>query len=171
MRHGVEELALEAYRGQLRLWFHCDMFDMPWSLHWESNTISPPPPGQKVLSAEDEWESPTWQDQISAAALASSDLMIDWRWRSFRIVSNDIWEGLSEVDVITYPRPSRAIYFPIWVTALITSVPPMLALHRILRERRHALEGRCKCGYDLRATPEKCPECGAMPACPGVPAR
>jgi hypothetical protein len=41
-----------------------------------------------------------------------------------------------------------------------------LAASRAVRPRRR-LSGYCSvCGYDLRATPDRCPECGAFPSEP-----
>jgi hypothetical protein len=51
-----------------------------------------------------------------------------------------------------------------WILSLACSVLPIFWLARRLRSRR-SLPGRCsQCGYDLRATPDQCPECGAMSA-------
>jgi hypothetical protein len=45
-------------------------------------------------------------------------------------------------------------------TALL-AIPPLLTLRRLLRSRRRRPAGTCRsCGYDLRATPDHCPECG-----------
>ena len=53
---------------------------------------------------------------------------------------------------------------PYWFTAAIGALP-MLLLVRAERRRRRIVRGGCAvCGYDLRATPDRCPECGATPS-------
>ena len=60
------------------------------------------------------------------------------------------------------------ILFPLWFAAVVTGTLPAVWLTRWRREsiaakRRRA--GQCTgCGYDLRESPERCPECGAAPA-------
>jgi hypothetical protein len=60
---------------------------------------------------------------------------------------------------------SSRVYFPHWFLLAAASLPPALWLTRWRRERRgraRAALGLCRrCGYDVRATPERCPECGA----------
>jgi hypothetical protein len=52
--------------------------------------------------------------------------------------------------------------FPCWVPALLFAVFPARRVVRAVRHSRRTRLGFCpSCGYDLRATPDRCPECGA----------
>src|SRR5579862_1518255 len=58
-------------------------------------------------------------------------------------------------------RLIRGIAFPIWWIIAVTVVLPVIGLVKAVRSRRSARRGFCvSCGYDLRASPERCPECG-----------
>jgi hypothetical protein len=58
-----------------------------------------------------------------------------------------------------------AVWFPCWLLCITFAVLPLLWLQRRWRRSRRIGHGRCQtCGYDLRATPERCPECGAVAA-------
>jgi len=51
---------------------------------------------------------------------------------------------------------------PFWFLLTVAAVTPGLWLLRRVRRKRGV---RCaNCGYDLRATPERCPECGTVAA-------
>jgi hypothetical protein len=59
---------------------------------------------------------------------------------------------------------SYALVLPYWLLSVLTIPLPALWLRRASRDRRaarRAARGRCMaCGYDLRGTPSRCPECG-----------
>ena len=54
----------------------------------------------------------------------------------------------------------------VWAVGLPFLVGVLTArpLISVVRERRRVRQGHCPaCGYDLRATPDRCPECGHVP--------
>ena len=53
------------------------------------------------------------------------------------------------------------VRFPYWLVLILTSLLPLAESARIYRRRSPQAAGLCpRCGYDLRASPERCPECG-----------
>lgn len=58
------------------------------------------------------------------------------------------------------------ILFPCWLTMIALALLPMSWIGTRARRRSRARRGCCLCcGYDLRASTERCPECGtAVPA-------
>jgi hypothetical protein len=65
----------------------------------------------------------------------------------------------------TYALVGHRLWLPYWLLTLTTAALPAGRLLAHLRRRRRAARNTCAtCGYDLRATPDRCPECGTIPA-------
>jgi hypothetical protein len=63
----------------------------------------------------------------------------------------------------TPPDYGVGVTLPDWfIVAMAAALPGVRALRRTLYGREPGPGTCAKCGYDLRATPERCPECGTM---------
>ena len=57
----------------------------------------------------------------------------------------------------------RAAWVPHWLVALVFAAWPVRRIYLWERSRRRKKHGLCEgCGYDLRGSTEKCPECGRL---------
>jgi hypothetical protein len=57
------------------------------------------------------------------------------------------------------------LVLPCWALFVLTAALPSIAVTFALRRRRRRSSNLCStCGYDLRASPGRCPECGMVPA-------
>ncbi len=84
---------------------------------------------------------------------------------------NFTWAGVEYCGPHMYTT-SGAPYFgvhvaiPLWLLALLLAAAPVTSAVRWRRARANTRRGLCPaCGYDLRASPERCPECGAEALC------
>ena len=67
----------------------------------------------------------------------------------------------------TIPSTKGDYFFlavPDYAIGFVTALLPCFWLVRYVRDRRRFRAGICQCcGYDVRATPDRCPECGRAP--------
>ncbi len=89
----------------------------------------------------------------TARSISGGDLKTsDWRVMGFElIVAHTSW-GFTVLVI-----PFWFLFLPLAAVSVA-----IFAIHR--RQERRARSNCClKCGYDLRATPKRCPECGTVP--------
>ena len=82
----------------------------------------------------------------------------------FTITMNNAWsEPANAVLGFGWENKLRSLVLvvPFWFLVILFSVLPLASIRRALRDRKRHAHGLCPhCGYDLRATPGRCPECG-----------
>jgi hypothetical protein len=122
----------------------------------EPHTKGPP----YIIDGSETNEFKQWRASLQSEAYVYREFRLQLRHPEFQVGYNGepsyLWAIRSDFNV------------PYWVVAVLAGVFPLLSIKvaiRWLRSRRHARAGCCRnCGYDLRATPDRCPECGTVPA-------
>ena len=109
------------------------------------------------------FSQPDWDFLLKSPAALDAAWLYDWPWsdRSWDH-RRRVWLGFNRMVPTTAPRGpwEWTEFVPDWFVAALLSVLPARARRRW--QRRVHPPGHCRrCGYDLRATPGRCPECGA----------
>jgi hypothetical protein len=108
--------------------------------------------------------TPDWRDRAGGPPAR-------WRWYAdapWNLRGRGIlgfWTDHGGPAKPTVPTTRDVIAIPVWPVALVLALFPVLRLRAAIRRRRPFGSLLCPaCGYDLRATPDRCPECGHKPS-------
>ncbi len=91
------------------------------------------------------------------AMIGDTDRVTPAGWHHGRFgVSLIRWWQFSDDDPAV-----RLVSLPLWIPSLLFGAWPAWLLFPVHRRRKRKKLGLCvKCGYDLRGSKERCPECG-----------
>ena len=98
----------------------------------------------------------------------------NWKWSTLKWMAipqpTNFWERqgfyfqVSRQTILSSQDPKATTYYigvPHWILVLLSAVLPVAWALSAVRRFRHVWAGVCPaCGYDLRASPDRCPECG-----------
>jgi len=133
----------------------------------------------RIILGRDRWR---WEgERLEEGRARAADHGPAWRWTRSSTPGwwgQTYWGGSSwgplRWDFTDWTTPAflgerRLVSVPCWLVAMSAGSFPAWRGFRFLRRRQirrqMARAGRCAaCGYDLRATPGRCPECGARSA-------
>ena len=94
----------------------------------------------------------------------------DYVWSSYVEESDWHWQHLGFIVTANHqngkmPEAGFSITVPYLFIFVLTVATPVILIASFFRRRLKIMKGQCSiCGYDLRATPDRCPECGTIPS-------
>ena len=93
----------------------------------------------------------------------SSATLVDYSRRIAQVQSRPSWQflGFECTDLVFKSSYPGFIAIPFWFIAAVLAALSLWAILRLRSQRERFLPGHCRsCGYDLRGSDGKCPECG-----------
>jgi hypothetical protein len=138
--------ALDTFRGEIAFWTGvapADANPVSGHEHWE--------PPYALTTAEQDLVDPAGEDLwLLGFGYTTS--------RHFPLTFQVAWGPSPRRDFVWR---ARALVVPYWFVALVFIVVPAAWACRKIYGARQVRIGACaRCGYDLRATTDRCPECG-----------
>ena len=106
---------------------------------------------------EDDYDLATVKSELNSSNIKSTSIGNNFfLLRGFQSRHTYSWWG----EIVKSPRETSVV-FALWIPTLIFALLPAYALLPHHRRRKRRKLGLClKCGYDLRGSEERCPECG-----------
>jgi len=130
---GTSVLAWRANRNPW--WYHGDY------IHWQSKDYGNPPLRNATKKSLEDWERHRWM-LVFGADRDGLGALISW-------------------PVYRYPKNFIRLNVSYWVAVPALAFLPGMWLFCVVRQGPRTRPGKCvKCGYDIRASKDRCPECG-----------
>jgi hypothetical protein len=110
------------------------------------------------------WPSPLAMDSDRRWRLSASSSPRVTREGGLVEADTTTKRGFGHGITIVNAVPIHHIQLPLWAMSALTGAWPIAMIFaRVLRKLRRRRRGLCRrCGYDLRASPQQCPECGML---------
>jgi hypothetical protein len=154
----------------IRSYFRVDTIGWSNSSHFIDVVSS----GGRINVTHTDWGGHTaWQAGWSVHSLPRAQARPHWE-TTIHNSGRRCFLGFEWTDAIWPMQDSKQIYFfyiptyslravPYWFVALLLAMPDLVRLRTALRRRARLRKNLCpNCAYDLRATPDRCPECGEV---------
>lgn len=102
-----------------------------------------------------------WMAYRSDYSLSAGIIWTDYDSNAYLHWHGFAYEVLAMYDGITRIGTIQTAAAPIWFPILLTLILPAVRYRMWRHDQQLKRKGLCKiCGYDLRASPDRCPECG-----------